>query len=87
MIKFTKSQIEAIEHPGNQVITACPGSGKTAVISEKIRNEVDLIRRHQGVIAITFTRKASKELAARCKRGGKETKSSFFGTIDAFCLS
>ena len=87
MITFTKSQIEAIEHPGNLVITACPGSGKTTVISEKIRNEVDRIRRHQGVIAITFTRKASKELAARCKRGGKETKSSFFGTIDAFCLS
>ncbi|WP_439877862.1 UvrD-helicase domain-containing protein [Pseudomonas prosekii] len=87
MITFTKSQREAIEHPGNLVITACPGSGKTTVISEKIRNEVDTLKRHRGVIAITFTRKASKELATRCKRGGKETKSSFFGTIDAFCIT
>ncbi|MDQ0122473.1 DNA helicase-2/ATP-dependent DNA helicase PcrA [Pseudomonas lini] len=87
MITFTKSQRDAIEHPGNLVITACPGSGKTTVISEKIRNEVDGLKRHRGVIAITFTRKASKELATRCKRGGKETKSSFFGTIDAFCIS
>lgn len=87
MIKLTKQQVAAIVHSGNLVITACPGSGKTTVISEKIRNELESIKRHQGVIAITFTRKASKELALRCKRGGKETKSSFFGTIDAFCLS
>lgn len=87
MIKFTKSQLKAIEHPGNLVITACPGSGKTTVISEKIRNEVDSLKRHKGVIAITFTRKASKELSARCKREGKDTKASFFGTIDAFCIS
>lgn len=87
MIKLTKQQIAAIEHPGNLIITACPGSGKTTVISEKIRNEMVALKRHQGVIAITFTRKASKELARRCTRGGKETKSSFFGTIDAFCLS
>lgn len=87
MIKLTKQQITAIDHPGNLIITACPGSGKTTVISEKIRNELEDLKRHQGVIAITFTRKASKELARRCNRGGKETKSSFFGTIDAFCLS
>ncbi|WP_441253052.1 UvrD-helicase domain-containing protein [Pseudomonas putida] len=87
MINFTKSQLEAIGYPGNLVITACPGSGKTTVISEKIRNEVDTLKRHKGIIAITFTRKASKELAARCKREGKDTKASFFGTIDAFCIS
>lgn len=87
MIKLTKQQITAIDHSGNLIITACPGSGKTTVISEKIRNELEDLKRHQGVIAITFTRKASKELARRCNRGGKETKSSFFGTIDAFCLS
>lgn len=87
MFKLTKQQITAIDHPGNLIITACPGSGKTTVISEKIRNELQDLKRHQGVIAITFTRKASKELARRCNRGGKETKSSFFGTIDAFCLS
>jgi len=87
MFKLTKQQISAIAYLGNLVITACPGSGKTTVISEKIRNELLELKRHQGVIAITFTRKASKELNNRCKRGGKETKSSFFGTIDAFCLS
>lgn len=87
MIKFTESQLEAIKYPSNLVITACPGSGKTTVISEKIRIELDSLKRHQGIIAITFTRKASKELSVRCKRKGKDTKASFFGTIDAFCIS
>lgn len=56
MIKLTKQQISAIDYPGNLIITACPGSGKTTVISEKIRNELENLKRHQGIIAITFTR-------------------------------
>lgn len=86
MIDFTKEQLAAIEPQGSLVITACPGSGKTAVMSEKIRNEIANLKRYQGIIAITFTRKASKELADRCKTSALDTKSSFFGTIDSFCL-
>lgn len=86
MFDFTKEQIIAIEQPGCMVITACPGSGKTAVISEKIRNEVRTLRPYEGVIAITFTRKASEELERRSREGGLDTKASFFGTIDSFCL-
>lgn len=87
MIDFTKEQLAAIEPQGSLVITACPGSGKTAVMSKKITNELSILKRHQGVIAITFTRKASKELASRCKKNSSDIKSSFFGTIDSFCLS
>lgn len=86
-MKLTDEQLAAIEFTGNLVITACPGSGKTTVMAEKIRNELDGLKRYQGVLAITFTRKASKELEQRCKRGGKNVAASFFGTIDAFCLS
>jgi len=87
MINFTEEQKEAIKPQGSLVITACPGSGKTAVITQKIRNELATFKPYQGVIAITFTRKASKELEERCRSDGTDTKSSFFGTIDAFCLS
>jgi DNA helicase-2/ATP-dependent DNA helicase PcrA len=87
MIDFTKEQLDAIEPQGSLIITACPGSGKTAVMSEKIRNELISLKKHQGVIATTFTRKASKELADRCKKNSTDIKSSFFGTIDSFCLS
>ncbi|HDY7752859.1 ATP-dependent helicase [Vibrio diabolicus] len=83
----TKEQADAISAEGNMVITACPGSGKTTVIVEKMRNEIDGLNEFQGVIGITFTVKASKELRKRCKAGAFNTKSSFFGTIDHFCLS
>ncbi|WP_339890888.1 ATP-dependent helicase [Neptuniibacter pectenicola] len=85
--EYTPDQQAAISSNASMVITACPGSGKTTVVAEKIRREVGALPSYQGVIGITFTVKASKELKARCKRDGCDTKSSFFGTIDHFCLS
>ncbi|WP_313109833.1 ATP-dependent helicase [Atlantibacter sp.] len=82
----TAQQRLAIDYPKSMVITACPGSGKTTVIKEKIRNITGCLPEHKGVIAITFTRKASSELERRCKADGHDTKHSFFGTIDSFCL-
>lgn len=87
MIIYTDEQNEAIKHHGSLVITACPGSGKTAVMAQKIRNELCDLKPYQGISAITFTRKASKELEERCRINNSDIKSSFFGTIDAFCLS
>ncbi|MEZ8798533.1 DNA helicase [Vibrio cyclitrophicus 1F175] len=83
----TEEQLAAISSNNHMVITACPGSGKTAVTVEKMRNEISALNDFQGVIGITFTVKASKELRTRCKAGAFNTKSSFFGTIDHFCLS
>ncbi|WP_145548403.1 UvrD-helicase domain-containing protein [Yersinia intermedia] len=82
----TIQQTLAIDYPNSMVITACPGSGKTTVIKEKIRNITGCLPEHKGVIAITFTKKASSELERRCKAEGHNTKHSFFGTIDSFCL-
>ena len=84
---FTPDQKAAIESQANMVITACPGSGKTSVVVEKIRREVANLKSYQGIIGITFTVKASKELKQRCKRDGLDTRASFFGTIDHFCLA
>ncbi|HCD8149337.1 TPA: UvrD-helicase domain-containing protein, partial [Enterobacter hormaechei] len=83
----TTQQASAIDYPKSMVITACPGSGKTTVIKEKIRNITGCLPEHKGVIAITFTRKASAELERRCKADGHDIKHSFFGTIDSFCLN
>ncbi|MES2676549.1 MAG: ATP-dependent helicase [Pseudomonadota bacterium] len=83
----TQRQILAINSNSSMVITACPGSGKTFVIVEKIRKELQDLKSHKGVIAITFTVKASRELKRKCKKDGFDVKSSFFGTIDHFCLS
>lgn len=86
-INLTQEQINAIEYPHNMVITACPGSGKTTVITEKIRGDILEIIEYQGVIGITFTVKASTELKAKVKKNAFNIKNSFFGTIDHFCLS
>lgn len=83
----TPDQQAAIDSNANMVITACPGSGKTTVVVQKIRKEIPEIRDHRGVLGITFTVKASKELQRKCKKDGFNTKRSFFGTIDHFCLS
>ena len=82
----TPEQQVAIGHEGNMVITACPGSGKTAVVVEKIRRKLPGLKAYQGVIDITFTVKASEELKSRCKKNAFDAKQSFFGTIDSFCL-
>jgi len=84
---LTDDQLAAINSDQNMVITACPGSGKTTVIVEKIRKEIPSLNNFQGVIGITFTVKASKELKKKCSKDAFDIKSSFFGTIDHFCLS
>jgi DNA helicase-2/ATP-dependent DNA helicase PcrA len=86
-MEFTDEQKQAIIHKGSLVITACPGSGKTAVIVQKIKNDLKQLKSYQGIIAITFTRKATEELEHRCRSNGTDIKSSFFGTIDSFCLA
>ncbi|HIF9163756.1 UvrD-helicase domain-containing protein [Photobacterium damselae] len=82
----TPQQQGAIDYESSIVITACPGSGKTTVMKEKIRRITPELPSHKGVIAITFTKKASEELKKRCKENAHDTKLSFFGTIDSFCL-
>lgn len=84
---FTPDQLAAILSNSNMVITACPGSGKTSIIVEKIRNELIHLPSYRGVIGISFTVKASQELRNRCKKNSFDTKASFFGTIDHLCLS
>ena len=78
-----------INHEGNAVVLASPGSGKTFVISEMIRRVIkkDDILSYQGVIAISYTRKASSNLKSRTIREGTPLKNSFFGTIDNFCFT
>lgn len=88
MATFTPSveQDQAIQCLTSMVVVARPGSGKTSVLSRKVRNLVSTLRPYQGIIAISFTNKASDELEHRCKVGAFDVKHSFFGTIDEFCL-
>lgn len=86
-MKPTKQQEVIINYDDSCVVIAAPGSGKTFVISEKIKINLKKLQDHEGVIAISYTNKASNELKRRSLSNGENPKSSFFGTIDSFNLS
>ncbi|PZW37625.1 DNA helicase-2/ATP-dependent DNA helicase PcrA [Mesonia algae] len=86
-MKPTNQQKLILDYDGNSVVIAAPGSGKTFVLSQKIKQNLKLLLDHQGIIAISYTNKASNELKSRSLSNGEKPKSSFFGTIDKFNLS
>ena len=64
---YNKSQLEAIRHGEGPCLTlAGPGSGKTAVITERVKN---LITEHgvkpTNILVITFTKAAATEMKER----------------------
>lgn len=86
-MKPTKQQEVIIKYDDSSVVIAAPGSGKTFVISEKIKINLKTVMEHEGVIAISYTNKSSNELKRRSLSNGENPKSSFFGTIDSFNIS
>ncbi|MHB8163223.1 MAG: UvrD-helicase domain-containing protein [Methanoregula sp.] len=82
----TKEQERIIDESQCCVVIAKPGSGKTTVISKKISNIIPEIKEYQGVIAISYTNKASAQLK-KYLDPELNKKNSFFGTIDKFYIS
>lgn len=64
----TNEQKAILNYNGNTVVTANPGSGKTYTVVEKIGKVLHDLPSYKGIIAISFTNKASDELKKRCKR-------------------
>lgn len=83
----TPDQEKIIAFPGNCVVIAKPGTGKTLTLAYKIRKILVDLPYYKGVIAISYTNKASDELEHRSLSTGVERKNSFFGTIDKFFLA
>lgn len=88
--KFNPEQIEAIGHfQGPALVTACPGSGKTTVITER---GATLIEKHgiqpQNILCITFTNKAANEMKERIlARVGEGAKKMHISTFHSLCVS
>lgn len=83
----TNEQLDIINEEGHCVVIAKPGSGKTFTLSKKIKRILPNLPEYKGIIAISYTNKASNELKTRSLEGGLEVKGSFFGTIDKFYIS
>ena len=84
--RFTEEQQAAITHvDGPMLVLAGPGSGKTTVITERVRYLIEECGVHPGnILVITFTKAAAEEMKERyeAKPGaGKGTVN--FGTFHA----
>ena len=66
LLAFSKAQQDAILHrDGPALVLAGPGSGKTTVITWRIRRLIDDGIPGQGILVITFTRAAAMEMRSR----------------------
>jgi DNA helicase II / ATP-dependent DNA helicase PcrA len=87
MIRLNAEQIAAVECDGNVVITACPGSGKTRVLTGRvIRGLNELNSSRERVIALTFTNRAADEIQTRLDQEDIAIDRLWAGTIHAFAL-
>ena len=70
---------------GALLVIAGAGSGKTRVLTERIKRLSNTTKRK--VLAITFTNAASKEITERLENDIDVNEKLFIGTFHAFCIS
>lgn len=89
MTALTPQQRQAVEHNGNLLLTACPGSGKTRVIMAKLLLLAEQLEdTPRSVGCITYTNAAVEEIESRIKQNGSQSllERCEIATIHAFCL-
>lgn len=84
MVQLSENQAAVVhaEIGGPMQVLASAGSGKTRVLTERVRYLVDNTRK-DGVIALTFTNKAAEEMLARLADIDDIGKRCWIGTIHA----
>lgn len=84
---LNEQQIDAVKVPGNVLLTACPGSGKTRALTHKIAYELEkMVGSKKIIIAVTFTNRAADEIKKRIRVFNIDDTNLWAGTIHAFCL-
>jgi DNA helicase-2/ATP-dependent DNA helicase PcrA len=90
-LKLNAAQKRAITHgEGPLLVIAGAGTGKTRVITERIRHllESDSSLSGENILGLTFTDKAAAEMKSRVvKAAGKRAKDVPLKTFHAFCES
>jgi ATP-dependent helicase/nuclease subunit A len=97
MTNWTKEQLEAIQKDkSNIIVSAGAGSGKTAVLSERVIRKVKEGVHINELLLLTFTNNAAKEMKERIrsklKKEGlteelKLIDSAYITTFDSYALS
>src|SRR5246500_2811518 len=90
-LKLNEAQRRAITHgQGPLLVIAGAGTGKTRVITERIRHllQSDSSLPGESILGLTFTDKAAGEMKARVvKTVGERAKDVTLKTFHAFCES
>src|SRR6184192_1747965 len=88
-LKLNEAQERAITHgEGPLLVIAGAGTGKTRVITERIRHllQSDDTLSGENILGLTFTRKAAGEMKARLvKATGERGKAVTLATFHSFC--
>ncbi len=83
----TPEQRDVIFHNGSAFVVACPGAGKTRVMTERARRLFGNMPAGRGVAFLSFTQAAVFELETRLRQEGvlpSPVFPSFIGTFDSF---
>lgn len=83
MLSKKQEQIASYKD-GSLLVLASAGSGKTRVLTERIKRLVKVTKRK--ILAITFTNKASEEIKERLENDIDVSEHLFVGTFHAFCI-
>lgn len=86
-VRLTPIQQQVVAHrEGALLVVAGPGSGKTRVLTERIRRLLEDKTLHFRVLALTFTNKAANEMVDRLDDVPDIRQRAFIGTLHSFCM-
>lgn len=89
-ITLSKEQREIVDHwlqnPGSILVKAGAGSGKTRVLTQSVKELLEIPRSKYFVLCLTFTNKAAEEMKERLSGVPQIKDRAFIGTIHSFAL-
>ncbi|SFI48768.1 DNA helicase-2 / ATP-dependent DNA helicase PcrA [Collimonas sp. OK307] len=85
--RLSAQQMQVVNYvDGPLLVVAGPGSGKTRVLTERVRTLLTEVSGHFRVLALTFTNKAADEMRERLNDLSEVRQRAFVGTLHGFCL-
>jgi DNA helicase-2/ATP-dependent DNA helicase PcrA len=85
-VLLSSAQKSIVEAPdGHYLVVASAGSGKTRVLTERVRHLLQIRKIRSRVMALTFTNKAAEEMRHRLQDFPDLSDRTNIGTIHSFC--